>query len=115
MGAPDTYIRTCEHAGMDQAFGNKPLHALVAFKALLIYTYVGSCVGMIYIHIHASLYWEYDNTGYYCVLYVCTCTVHGKILVGEKLATLANRELFTKPIPTNIHRYTENVFGIIIH
>ena len=33
----------------------------------------------------------------------------GKILVGEKSA---NRELFAKIFLTNIHRYTENVFGI---
>ena len=37
-------------------------------------------------------------------------TVHGKIL-AEKMANLANRELFAKIILTNIQRYTENVFG----
>ena len=39
-------------------------------------------------------------------------TVHGKLLVGKKMANLANRELFTKIFLNNIHRYTENVFGI---
>ena len=38
--------------------------------------------------------------------------LQGKILVEEKLATLANREPFAKIFLTNIHRYTENVFGI---
>ena len=36
-------------------------------------------------------------------------TVHGKILVGEKLA---NYEYFTKIFLATVHRYTENVFGI---
>ena len=35
----------------------------------------------------------------------------GEILAGE---ILANRELFVKTFLTNIHRYTENVFGMII-
>ena len=39
-------------------------------------------------------------------------TVHGKLLVGKKMANLANRELFTKIFLNNIHRYTKNVFGI---
>ena len=37
------------------------------------------------------------------------CTIHGKILAGEKLANLANIELFTI---ANRYRYTENVFGV---
>ena len=36
-------------------------------------------------------------------------TVHGKILVGEKLANLANRKPSAKIFLANIHRYTENV------
>ena len=40
------------------------------------------------------------------------CTVHGKILVGEKLTNLGNREPFAKIFLTNIHRYAENVYGI---
>ena len=32
--------------------------------------------------------------------------------MGEKLANLASHELFTKIFLANIHRYTENVFGI---
>ena len=39
-------------------------------------------------------------------------TIHGKILAGEKLANLANREPFTKILLANIHRYTENVYAI---
>ena len=31
---------------------------------------------------------------------------------GGKLANLVNREVFVKIFLTNIHRYTENVFGI---
>ena len=34
-------------------------------------------------------------------------SVHIKILVGEKLTNLANREPFTKIFLSNIHRYTE--------
>ena len=36
-------------------------------------------------------------------------TVHRKILAGEKLANLANHELFVKVLLANIHK---NVFGI---
>ena len=39
-------------------------------------------------------------------------TVHGKILVGEKLANLVNHELFTKIFHLNIHRYTKKCIGI---
>ena len=35
-------------------------------------------------------------------------------MVGEKLANLANHELFAKIFLANIHRCTENVYGIII-
>ena len=38
--------------------------------------------------------------------------MHLKLLVGEKLANLANHELFAKFFLTYIHRYSENVFGI---
>ena len=36
----------------------------------------------------------------------------GKFWRGKKLRNLANHELFAKTFLTNIHRYTENVFGI---
>ena len=36
-------------------------------------------------------------------------TVHGKILVEEKLAYLVNREPFAKIFLANIYRYTENI------
>ena len=36
-------------------------------------------------------------------------TIHGKILVKEKLVNLANCKPFAKIFPVNIHRYTENV------
>ena len=35
-----------------------------------------------------------------------------QILVGGKLVNLANRELSIKIFLANIHRYTENVYGI---
>ena len=35
-----------------------------------------------------------------------------EIFGGEKLANLVDSELFAKIFLTNIHRYTENVFGI---
>ena len=39
-----------------------------------------------------------------------TCyTIHGKIFAQENLL---NHELFAKIFFANIHRYTENVFGI---
>ena len=37
-------------------------------------------------------------------------TAHGKILVGEKLASLVNCELFTKIFPTNIQIFLANSF-----
>ena len=40
------------------------------------------------------------------------CTAHGKTLAGEKLTNFENHELFAKIFLPNIHRYTENVFGI---
>ena len=46
------------------------------------------------------------------VYQLCRVTLHGKILVGEKLANLVNHELFAKIFLINIHRYTENVYGI---
>ena len=42
------------------------------------------------------------------------CTVHEKILVGDNLANLENCELFAKFFLINIHRYTINVFGILL-
>ena len=39
-------------------------------------------------------------------------TVQGKILVGKKLVNLANHEPFAKIFLANIHRYTENKYGI---
>ena len=47
----------------------------------------------------------------HCTWSTCN-TVHGKFLAGEKLVNLANCELFTKIFLANVHRYTENVFGI---
>ena len=53
----------------------------------------------------------------YCKPYMGTIIqllviVHRKILMGEKLANLVNCDLFAKIFLTNIHRCTENVFGI---
>ena len=39
-------------------------------------------------------------------------TIHRKFLAGEKLVNLVNHKLFTKMFIVNIHRYTNNVFGI---
>ena len=39
-------------------------------------------------------------------------TVHGKILVGEKLVNVVNCELFAKIFFANIHRYAKNIFGV---
>ena len=39
----------------------------------------------------------------------CVYTVDRKIFEGEKLT---NRKLFAKILLANIHRYTENVYGI---
>ena len=36
----------------------------------------------------------------------------GKFWCGKKLVNLANCELFTKIFLANVHRYTENVFGM---
>ena len=64
-----------------------------------------------------------------CVLCVCVCgwkqtywvvylllqlyiAPHGKILAGEDLTNLVNHELSAKIFLTNIHRCSENVFGI---
>ena len=44
-------------------------------------------------------------------LYICI-TEHRKYLAVEKMANLANRELFAKIFLGNIHTYTENIFGI---
>ena len=61
------------------------------------------------------------TTGYKIKVYSFTFHTHlilfliaytGKFWLGKKLANLANRELFAKIFPTNIHRYTQNVFGI---
>ena len=50
---------------------------------------------MMYIYVH-----KYTPSSY-------IITIHRKILVGEKLANLANRELFTKIFLANIHRYNK--------
>ena len=45
--------------------------------------------------------------------YIILCICHTQEnFGGGKFVNLANRELFTKNFLTNIHRYTENVFGI---
>ena len=55
----------------------------------------------------------YNST---CVIYIhCNMIlsiVHEKILVEEKLVNLAIRESFAKIFLANIHRYTENIYGI---
>ena len=45
-------------------------------------------------------------------LYPSLIPYMGNIWPGKILVNLANRELFTKIFLTNIHKYTENVFGI---
>ena len=45
-----------------------------------------------------------------CDRYAFVSTIHGKILVREKLVNLANYELFTKIFLTSIHRYTEKMY-----
>ena len=42
-------------------------------------------------------------------------TIHGKFWWWKILANLANHELITNFFLTNIHRYTENVFGTYMH
>ena len=42
----------------------------------------------------------------------CCIPYTGKFWWGETFANLANCELFAKIFLTNIHRYTEDVFGI---
>ena len=60
-------------------------------------------------------YTEYHETLFGFLLYRFifshnpSVTVHGKILVGEKVANLVNHQLFAKTFLDNIHRYTENV------
>ena len=43
----------------------------------------------------------------------CYIPYTGKFWWGETFANLANRELFAKIFLTNIHIYTENVFGTL--
>ena len=42
-------------------------------------------------------------------------TKHGKILAGEKLANLVNRDLFAKIFLANVHIFKENAFDQHIH
>ena len=50
----------------------------------------------------------------YICIYKDTINCTQENFGGEKLANLANCELFTKLLFTNIHRYTKNVFYIYI-
>ena len=63
-----------------------------------------------------SMYSTCCNTYHYLVVicseHLLSGTIHWNYLVGEKLANLANHGLFAKIFLTNIHRYTENVYGI---
>ena len=45
-----------------------------------------------------------DIHEFHIIINIKMCTVHRKILVGEKLVNLVNRELFTKIFLANIHR-----------